>query len=56
MTLVEWVGRVVPLFPLTTLLEDAQPAMRLDDPPPFPAEFVAGSGEPAAGSGAPDAG
>ncbi len=38
MTLVEWVGRVVPLFQATVLLQDSAPAMRLADPP-----FVPGS-------------
>ena len=33
MTLVEWIGHVVPLFRATTLLEDPAPAMRLPDPP-----------------------
>jgi len=36
MTLVEWVGRVVPLFQPRVLLEDPAPAMRIAEPPPPP--------------------
>ncbi len=32
MTLVEWIGRAVPLFQPTILLEDPAPAMRIDPP------------------------
>jgi len=42
MALVEWVGRVVPLFQPSTLLEDPVPAMRVAKPPLGPGAHDAG--------------
>jgi nitrous oxidase accessory protein len=42
MTLIEWLGRVVPLFQPTILLEDPVPAMRVAEPPPVAVAAHAG--------------